>query len=114
MESKKRSSGIDFKSILSRANMPLVTLCILVIYAIVAILVSYLKLDVSIVPCCIMILLEVLLAVLLSRIPLWVHGLVFIAEIVAGIIASQIPFMVLMAFVYVGAITFLYIWERNE
>ena len=114
MESKKRNSGVDFKTILSRANMPLVFLCILVIYAIIAIVVSYLKFDVSIVPCCLMVILEVVLAVLLSRIPLWVHGLVFIAEIVAGIIAAQVPFMVLMAFIYVGAITFLFVWERNE
>ena len=61
-----------------------------------------------------MVVLEAALGACLNKMPLWIHGLVFIAEIVLGIMASQVVFMILMVFIYVLAIAFLFIWTNHE
>lgn len=114
MENKIRISKLDKKSFFSKENLPLLSLIILGILAVAFIVVSHVVLDISIIVACVMVVLEAFLASCLNKIPLWVHGLVFIAQIVAGIIASQIPFMVMMDVIYVGAIAFLFIWEHHE
>ncbi len=114
MENKIRISKLDKKSFFSRENLPLFSLIILGILAVAFIIVSHVVLDISIIVACVMVVLEALLASCLNIIPLRVHGLVFIAQIVGGIIAGQIPFMVMMDVIYVGAIAFLFIWEHHE
>ena len=114
MENKIRISKFDKKSFFSKENLPLLSLIILGILAVAFIVVSHVVFDISIIVACAMVVLEALLASCLNKIPLWVHGLVFIAQIVGGIIAGQIPFMAMMDVIYVGAIAFLFIWEHHE
>ncbi len=115
MEAKKRKApGFDFRDLFTKENLPLVALVCLGIFAIVAIVVSIVALHISPVVACIMVILEAGLAACLNRIPLWIHGLVFIAQIVCGVMASQVVFMVLMVFIYVFSIVFLYIWSNNK
>ena len=114
MEEKNQVKSIDIKSILSKENLPLFCLIILGIYAIVAIVISCLVLDISPIIACVMVILEAGLGACLNRIPIWVHGLVFIAQIVCGIISSQVPFMILMVIIYILSIAFLYIWASKR
>ncbi len=116
MNNKKpvASSKFDFRKFFSKDNLPLLSLIVLGIYALVAILVSGLVFQIGFVVVCVIVVLEAALAACLNRIPIWIHGLVFIAHIVLGITASQIPFMVMMVFIYVLSITFLYIWANHE
>ena len=102
------------KSVDIRALLPLICLAVLGVYTIVAVLVSHFALLIPVVATCAIAILEALLAAFLNRIPLWIHGLVFIAQIVAGIIASNVVFMILMALVYALSTIFLFIWSRNE
>ncbi|QFJ55773.1 hypothetical protein [Pseudobutyrivibrio xylanivorans] len=115
MENNKKKSlpTFDFKSFFTKENLPLISLIVLGIFAVVAILVSVLAFKINVVIACIMVILEAALAACLSRIPVWIHGLVFIAQIVCGIMASQVPFMVLMAFIYAFAVVFLFIWSSK-
>jgi len=117
MEEKKKVKNFNIdliKGFFCKENLPLICLICLGIFAVVAILVSHLAFHVSVIAACFMVVLEALLGACLNRIPLWIHGLVFIAQIVAGIMASQVPFMILMAFIYVFSIAFLFIWAGNE
>lgn len=107
---KKKASSINLNQFFSRENLPLLSLIFLSIFAIVAIVVSIVAFSINPVIACVMVILEAALAATLNRIPLWIHGLVFIAQIVCGIMASQVPFMFFMAFIYVFATAFLYIW----
>ncbi|WP_051195224.1 hypothetical protein [Pseudobutyrivibrio ruminis] len=114
MEAKKKNvPSVDFKHFFSRDNLPLLCLIFLGVFAVVAILVSILAFSINPVIACVMVILEAALAATLNRIPLWIHGLVFIAQIVCGIMASQVPFMLFMAFIYVFATVFLYVWANR-
>ena len=98
---------------INKENLPLIALIWLVVFSVVAIVVSCVAFDIDVVVACVMVVLEAALAACLNRIPIWIHGLVFIAQIVIGILASQVGFMVLMAFIYVFAIVFLFVWANR-
>ena len=110
---KKSVSSFDIRSIFRAENLPFIFLLWLVIFSVIAIVVSCVAFNINVVIACVMVVLEAALAACLNRIPLWVHGLVFIAQIVCGILASQVPFMVFMAFIYVFAIAFLFVWAHK-
>jgi len=107
-------SSFSFKDFFTKDNLPLILIIMLSIYAVIAILISVLALKIPVVAVCAIIVLETLLASCLNKIPLWIHGLVFIAEIVAGIMASKVIFMILMALMYFFACVFLFMWSRHE
>ncbi|MBR5638083.1 MAG: hypothetical protein IKW81_14285 [Pseudobutyrivibrio sp.] len=111
---RKTVSSIGLKSYFCKENLPLISLVWLVVFSIAAIIVSCVCFNINVVIACVMVVLEAGLSACLNRIPIWIHGLVFIAQIVCGIMASQLPFMVLMAFIYVFAIVFLFIWANHE
>ncbi len=103
--SNGRATGIASK-IITPSN---ILMAIHVIVCATIILVSYLGLKMPIVSVCLIVILESLLAALLGLIPIWVHGLIIIAQIVAGILAAKLLFMILMAVVYVAAIVVTYL-----
>ena len=111
---RRKAPGFTIADLFTRESLPLLLLIVLGLFAIVSIVVSITVLSVGPVVACVMVILEAALAACLNRIPLWIHGLVFIAQIVIGIMASQLVFMILMAFVYVIAIAFLYAWSCNS
>lgn len=94
-------------------NKPAIFLTAFVVYALVMILISYFVFRIPIVPICTLVILEALLCACLSKIPLWVHGLVIVAQIVVGVMADKAVFMLLMALVYLGSVALLYLWGRE-
>ena len=116
MAEEAKKKNFDFKRIvdvIKNIPIPFWVLGVAVIYFIVALVVSIVKLDIPVVAAGAFIVLEGVLAALLNKIPVWVHGLFFIGMIVAGIAFHQVVFMVLMAFVYVACVTLLYAWTRD-
>lgn len=96
-------------------NKPIVVLGAFVVVALAMILISVLSpLKVPVVAVCAIVILEAAMAALLNRIPIWVHGLIVIAQIVAGIVFGKIVFMILMAVVYVTAVALLYFWSTQD
>jgi hypothetical protein len=57
--------------------------------------------------------LEGVLAALLNRIPLWVHGLVFVGQIVAGVVFHKLIFMILMAVAYALCVALLFFFTKD-
>ncbi len=93
---------------------PVVNIVIFAVVAVAMILVSFLVLYIPLVAVCTIVILEGALAALLNRIPLWIHGLIVIAQVVAGILFGKIVFMALMAVVYVAAVALLYLWTAKD
>jgi hypothetical protein len=93
---------------------PIIPLAVFVVIVVVMILVSYFALNIPMVPVCTIVILEALLAALLNRIPLWIHGLFAIAEVVGGILLGKVVFMVLMAIVYLAAVLLLALWSLRK
>ena len=95
-------------------KMPLIALAVFLVIALVMILVSFFALSIPIVAVCTFVVLEALLCALLNNIPIWVHGIIVIAEVVAGVLFSKVVFMILMAVVYVAAVALLYVWTNKK
>lgn len=110
---KKAVPAFDIRDFFTKENLPLVCLIGLAVFTIVAIIVSIVAFHINPIVACVMVLLEAGLAACLNRIPIWIHGLVFIAQIVIGIMASQLPFMIFMAFIYVFGVAFLFVWANK-
>ena len=72
-----------------------------IVVALAAILVSILALKIPVV---LIIVLEAGIAVCLHDVPIWLHGLVVLVQIIAGAICGKLVFMVLCALVYVVGI----------
>ena len=93
--------------------IPFITLGIFIVYVVATFVVSRIFFSVPIVAAGAMIVLACVLAALLNQIPIWVHGLFFIGMIVAGVLFGYIPFMVMVAFVYLLAVVLLYAWMQD-
>ena len=58
--------------------------------------------------------LEVLLSICLFRTPVYVHGLVFIGQLILGNVCRNLPLMVIFAILYLISVILLYYWTRDE
>ncbi len=94
-------------------NQPLSILVLYAVLAAVVILISMIALKVPIVSVCLIVVIEALLAICLHNLPIWLHGAVMILEFVFGIIFGRTVFMILMAFLYLGAILTLQYLRRE-
>ena len=78
------------------------------------VLIGVCVLHVPVVAMCMLVILETALAVFLHHAELWLHGVVIIAEVIAGILCSKILLVVLCAVVYVAATACLQVSDRGE
>ena len=88
-------------------NKQYLALFAVIVAALLVILVSILVLKLPVVAICIMVLMEAGIAACLQNEPIWLHGLVVLAEIIAGILCGKIVFMILLAALYVVGILVL-------
>lgn len=82
-----------------------------IVAALAVILISILGLKIPAVPVCVIVLIEAALAVCLHDVPIWLHGLVVIAEMIAGILTGGTIFMILCAAMYLVGILSLRFWN---
>ncbi len=92
---------------------PFIFLAVYLVAIVAAFIVSFKVLGIPIAAVGLFIVLEGTLAALLNRIPLWIHGLVFVGQIVAGVFFHKLIFMVLMAVVYALCVALLFFFTRN-
>lgn len=85
-------------------NKQYLILFAVILVMLAVILAGILALKVPVVTVCLLVLLEALLAVCLQQVPVWLHGLVAIVQIVAGALCAKLVFAILCAVVYVVAI----------
>lgn len=93
-----------------RDNKSMLLLFAVIVAAIAVILVSVLVLKIPAVAVCVIVLLEIGMALCLHDVPVWLHGLVVIAQITAGVLCENTVFMVLCAVIYLfGILTLRFI-----
>lgn len=78
------------------------------------VLIGVCVLHVPVVAMCMLVILETALTVFLHHAELWLHGVVILAEVIAGILCSKILLVVLCAVVYVAATACLQVSDRGE
>lgn len=63
---------------------------------------------------CVLMIIETLMAVLLHRTELWVHGILLVAQIVAGVVINRLPLVILCMVAYIAAtITLQFAFEKK-
>lgn len=82
-------------------NRSYLALFAVIVAALLVILISILALKLPVVAICIMVMLEAGVAACLQNEPIWLHGLVVLVEVVAGILCGKTVFMILLAALYV-------------
>lgn len=84
-------------------NKKVISIALFAVIAIIAIVVLALVLKTPIVPVCVFIVIEALLAVLLHNAELWMHGVAVLVQIIAGIALGKIVIIIICVLVYIVA-----------
>lgn len=71
-----------------------------IVAAIGTVLLSILVFKIPVLVTCVMIALDVAIALCLRDVPIWLHGLVLAVELVTGIIVKRVVFMILCVVIY--------------
>ncbi len=86
-------------------------------FAVIATVVSVISmkvLSIPIVPVCSILILEVCLVALLRKVPVFVHGIALVAQLVAGFAVNKPVFMILMCLIYVLTLVLFLLWSDEE
>ena len=80
-----------------------IILALFALLALAVILVSTLMLHIPVVGVCFLVVIETILAVVLHQVELWIHGILVIAELIAGVALGKTLLIFLCVIVYVAA-----------
>ena len=106
---RKKSLGTTLGTAVGE-NRSMLILFGVIVAVLLVILVSIITLKMPVVPICVIVLIEAALAACLHDVPIWLHGLVVIAQIVAGVLCGVTVFMILCVLVYfVGILSLRFI-----
>lgn len=99
-----------------KTNKALDALILFAIFELAVILVGILAMKEPVVPVCLIVIGAAGIAALMHNVELWIHGVVVLVELISGILISRIPLMVLCIVVYIVTIVTLkyYYMERNK
>ena len=101
----------DIKALL-KENKQQLTLFGVVIAALFVILMGIFVWKFPVVAICVLLLIEAGMSVCMQDVPIWLHGIVAIAQVVVGIIFGKTIFLLLCAFFYVVGILALNVWNN--
>ena len=82
-------------------NKSVLLLFVVIVAALAVILISILGLKAAVVPVCVIVVIEAALAVCLHDVQIWLHGLVVLGQIIAGILSGNTGFIAMCAALYV-------------
>ncbi len=85
-------------------NKKMLILFGVIVTTLLVILTSILALGIPAVPVCVIVLLEAGIAVCLHDVPIWLHGLVVLAQVIAGLATGKLVFMLLCCVIYLVGI----------
>lgn len=105
---KKQQTGTDFL----KENKSILTLFVVIVAALAVILISILVLKIPVVAVCAIVVIEGALAACLHDVPVWLHGLNILAQIIAGALCGRTVFIVLCVLIYLVGILALR-WIRD-
>lgn len=97
-----------------KTNQLVTSLLVFCMIMLVLILVSVLALQEFVVSVCVLMIIETMMAVLLHKVELWKHGVLFVAHIIAGIIIGRIPLVLVCVFAYIAATVALHFMFKKQ
>ncbi len=98
---ERRKKEKTIKDILSdHETISMFVLFAAIVAAILVVVLSIAAFDVPVLAACVVIALNVAIALCLRDVPVWLHGMVLIVEIVTGFVVKKAVFMLLCAVVY--------------
>ena len=106
-EIRRKAKAARGKAAILEDNKPNLIMFAVIVAALAVILISVLGMQIPVVAVCVMVLIEAGMAVCLNNEPIWLHGVVILAEIIAGAICSKLLYMVLCAVIYLAGILVL-------
>ena len=71
-------------------------------------------LHVSLVALSVLVMLEALMAVMLHKVELWIHGVMVLAQIIAGVLTSKAVVSLLCVLVYAAAVAALWVFDWDS
>lgn len=101
---RRQKRGAEAVLAFCEENRQYLTLFAVIVLALAVILGSAIGFHIPAAAVCVMVVLEAALAVCLHDVPIWLHGLVVVAQIIAGALCGKAVFMLLCALMYVAAI----------
>ena len=84
------------------------------VVALVLILVGILAFREPVVPVCAAILIEAMLALVLHKVELWMHGITVGVQVIIGALIGRLPLFILCVILYVAATAVQYWMDTNE
>lgn len=99
---------------LIKKNKTIVSIAIFVVVAAISIVVMTVVLKQPVVPVCVLVLIEVAIAVMLHNAELWIHGVLLLAEIIAGVALGRIVLVLLCILVYIAATFTLKLFDSES
>lgn len=95
-------------------NKQIVTIALYCAAVLAAILIGILGMGQPAVAVCIVLVLEVAIAALMHNVEIWIHAVVLLIEILAGILIARVPLMILCAAVYMVTILALRVLHKGK
>ena len=99
---------------LIKKNKTIVSIAIFVVVAAISIVVMTVVLKQPVVPVCVLVLIEAAIAVMLHNAELWIHGVLLLAEIIAGVALGRIVLVLLCILVYIAATFTLKLFDSDS
>lgn len=96
-----------------KAHIALVILVAFAVVALAVILIATLGMHEFVVPVCVLVIIETLIATLLRKSELWLHGVAVVLQLLAGFLIGRFPLMALCVVIYVAATVALMFIHRN-
>ena len=109
---RKDAIDVNDKKAFLNENREQLTLFGVIVAALLVIIVGMLVCEVPVIWACLLILLEAVLAVCMQNVPIWLHGLVVIAQVVVGAVFGTVVYLVLCAIFYMVGILALDVWSK--
>ena len=102
-ERRKKSMGGSLGALFAE-NQSMLMLFAVLIVVLAVILIGIIALDMPVVPVCVIVLLEAGISACLHDVPIWLHVLAVLVQIVVGILCGAVIFMILCAVEYLTGI----------
>lgn len=99
---------------LIKKNKTIVSIAIFVVVVAISIVVMTVVLKQPVVPVCVLVLIEAAIAVMLHNAELWIHGVLLLAEIIAGVALGRIVLVLLCILVYIAATFTLKLFDSES
>ena len=99
---------------LIKKNKTIVSIAIFVVVAAISIVIMTVVLKQPVVPVCVLVLIEAAIAVMLHNAELWIHGVLLLAEIIAGVALGRIVLVLLCFLVYIAATFTLKLFDSES